>query len=1437
MTLNGTVSQPTNASGVATFSDLKITTAGSYVLKATGASLTATSNSFKITAGPAINITPLSGGGQTAAAGAAYASPLKASVDDAYGNPIAGVPVTFTAPAAGASVMFAGASTVTTDASGVATSPVLTANSEVGDLQIEAMTAGAPSPAAFSLRNVAGAVNKLAFVQPPTDAAAGQIIAPPVTVQLLDTFGNAAHTAGVGVAVQVDPVVGRLRGLRALAPQNTDTNGLATFANLSVDQAGQYTLLATSASIASATSGPFSIRAGAAANIQATTGTPQSVAVQTPFAQQLQATVRDSVGNPVDGVMVTFSAPGSGASAALNPPAVTTDSNGHANTTVTADSIAGSYIVTASVPNVSGNAQFALTNVAGGVGQVSFVQQPSNILAGSPITPAVVVLLIDGDGDVMGGAGVTMSLRGSATLGGTTTATTDAGGHATFADLTVTAAGSYQLAAVSGNISAASNTFQVSSSRSSVAISVFDGDGQGAGLGSSYGAPLQAKVADPFGNAIAGVSVTFTAPSSGASVSFAGPATVTTDPSGVAISPAMTAISEPGAFQVSAATPGAASPALFNLSNLPGSGANHLAFIQQPTDTLDIATITPPVTVQLQDGSGNPVQTAGVAVTLQPNALARRLRLVSGTATQNTDATGLATFANLSGSQAGTYQLTALASGVASATSNLFHITASQPAVIEPAPGTPADIIVPAGSSTSVQARILDAARNPVRGVRVVFTAPTSGPSGTFGGQSSIAVDTDENGYASAAITSNGILGDYAITASSTAITGSIVYELTNAPVGTSTLAFVQQPCNTAAGQPIAPPVTVQVRDAAGNAAGIAGVPVTLSLSSGNGLISGTLVQLTNPNGLATFNDLRVDQTGSKRLRAISPQQAPTESNAFQITPGAPASIAAFSGAPQSTTAAQQFPLRLQARVTDAAGNGISGAGVTFTAPSSGPSGSFAGAATVTTGFNGLATAPVLTADGIAGDFMATASESGLSSPAAFSLTNLPQQSSALLVDPADLSFVNEISQAEPAGQTVQIISAAGATLAWTAISSAPWLAVTPASGTTPGQITVSVNPAGLAAGRYTGSIRIADANGGVASVPVTYVITNKPVLTISPATMTFVTAGNTMTPAAQTLTTTSSSRAIAYGVAVQMSTPPGGGWLQVSAAQGRTPGALTVNVNPAGLPSGIYDGSVLFTPTESAIQPVVVPVTLILGCGQGGCLVQPRILAVVNGASFQPGGAPGAAMTVFGTDLSDTTYQAPAYPLPAQLGPTTVMINGIIAPLYYVSPTQINFQMPSGIPAGDITVVVSNGAVASTRALRASPSHTSSVDVVDPGLFVTPDKRAAALNVDLTPHTAATPIPPGGYVILYLTGQGPVTPSLSDGAAAPASPLSIVNAPVQVTIGGARAQVTFQGLAPGFAGLAQLNVIVPAGLAPGDQPVFVSINGAPSNAGVITVR
>ncbi|MGD0136085.1 MAG: discoidin domain-containing protein, partial [Bryobacteraceae bacterium] len=116
--------------------------------------------------------------------------------------------------------------------------------------------------------------------------------------------------------------------------------------------------------------------------------------------------------------------------------------------------------------------------------------------------------------------------------------------------------------------------------------------------------------------------------------------------------------------------------------------------------------------------------------------------------------------------------------------------------------------------------------------------------------------------------------------------------------------------------------------------------------------------------------------------------------NAAQV--GIPAAIASSAGTPQSATVGTTFATALQATVTNASNNPVSGAAVTFAAPASGAGASFGGSAagsataTVMTNTNGVATAPTLTANGTAGSYAVTASVSGVAAVASFSLTNNP---------------------------------------------------------------------------------------------------------------------------------------------------------------------------------------------------------------------------------------------------------------------------------------------------------------------------------------------------------------------------------------------------------------------------------------------------------------
>jgi adhesin/invasin len=211
------------------------------------------------------------------------------------------------------------------------------------------------------------------------------------------------------------------------------------------------------------------------AAIVAISGTPQSTIGGTAFGEALQAKVTDAGGNPLAAVTVTFTPPSSGASATLSATSVMTDSSGVASVTATANTTAGAYAVTASVTGVTPPATFNLTNLAGPVQTIIFVQQPSNTAAGNPISPAVTVKLTDASNNPIGNTSVTMSLEeAGVTLGGTLMQTTNAMGIAAFGDLKITKAGTYHLLAAAGGQTVVSSPFNITAG-SAISITAVSG--------------------------------------------------------------------------------------------------------------------------------------------------------------------------------------------------------------------------------------------------------------------------------------------------------------------------------------------------------------------------------------------------------------------------------------------------------------------------------------------------------------------------------------------------------------------------------------------------------------------------------------------------------------------------------------------------------------------------------------------------------------------------------------------------------------------------------------------------------------------------------------------------------------------------------------------------------------------------------------------------
>ncbi len=292
-------------------------------------------------------------------------------------------------------------------------------------------------------------------------------------------------------------------------------------------------------------------------------------------------------------------------------------------------------------------------------------------------------------------------------------------------------------------------------------------------------------------------------------------------------------------------------------------------------------------------------------------------------------------------------------------------------------------------------------------------------------------------------------------------------------------------------------------------------------------------------------------------------------------------------------------------------------------------------------------------------------------------------------------------------------------------------------------------------------------------------------------------------------------------------------GWLSVEPPAGRfaPDGNLEILVDQSGLDAGTYEGTITISDEAHPGPPVTVAVTLnVTEAGPGG---EPPLLTregVVNGANLLSGRiAPGSFVTLFGQSLATTTEQADGFPLPTKLGGAEVIFNGVAAPLLYASPTQINFQAPAETYTGRGGVIVRTG-------YGQTLSLPLDVLVTAPEMFMTGERSAIALNQDGSLNGPDNPASIGSFVTLFLTGQGPTQPHGPSGLPAPTDPLARVVSSHTAFVAGREAEVQYLGLAPGFAGLAQANIVVPPGLT-GELAVKIRIDGRDSNTGFIWVQ
>lgn len=327
--------------------------------------------------------------------------------------------------------------------------------------------------------------------------------------------------------------------------------------------------------------------------------------------------------------------------------------------------------------------------------------------------------------------------------------------------------------------------------------------------------------------------------------------------------------------------------------------------------------------------------------------------------------------------------------------------------------------------------------------------------------------------------------------------------------------------------------------------------------------------------------------------------------------------------------------------------------------------------------------------------------------------------------------------------------------------------------------------------------------------------------------------------------------------------------WFALPSAKNTTPG-FSVTANAADYRG---DGTVLYQPVQKNAAPVRGTVTVngdssVLFSGMPGAaasfgggvgtlgnslvaaaLNDPTVfhflvgvrtpsqaLSAVNAASFASTAAlsPGALISIFGRNLARQTAQASSLPLPTTLGGVTVKIGGVDAPLLFVSPFQVNLQVPYEVqPSNTALTILLDG-------IESGPLPVA-IGAASPGIFtLSSDGNGAGIFLhgsDFSVITRANPARTGEVVLIYATGLGAVLPGVASGAAAPGDPAAAAAASVSVQIGGVDAGTPlFAGLAPGFAGLYQINITVPSGVAAGDVPVVVTAAGVQSKTVTLPV-
>ncbi len=254
----------------------------------------------------------------------------------------------------------------------------------------------------------------------------------------------------------------------------------------------------------------------------------------------------------------------------------------------------------------------------------------------------------------------------------------------------------------------------------------------------------------------------------------------------------------------------------------------------------------------------------------------------------------------------------------------------------------------------------------------------------------------------------------------------------------------------------------------------------------------------------------------------------------------------------------------------------------------------------------------------------------------------------------------------------------------------------------------------------------------------------------------------------------------------------------------------------------------------RSAIINLTVSGFTVLAPNYDASVAPPQISSVVNAADFNTTIAPGGLITVFGNQLSPVNMATAEMPLPTALADSCLTVNGLPMPILFVSPTQVNAQIPFQT-VGNVTLILRTpGGTSNNYNLQILPGAPSVFQVNIPGQSDT--VPAIIRNDDGGLVTDSHPIhrKSNTALVIYGTGLGQTAPAVQSGMPSPVSPLAVALNHPTVTLGGVQLPLLYFGLTPGEVGVNQINVSVPSNVPVGFEPLVITQEGSSTT---LTVR